>query len=433
MAARVVIVGGGFAAIEAAAAVRALAGELAAVTVVAPNAQLESRPMSVTALFEPSQTAPIALAALAERVSCTLRRGALERVDADRHVLRLAGGDELPYEALLIATGAIRQPAFPGAITFAGAQDAPAVAEAVAAPGHVAFVSPTPSTWSLPLYELALLSAQQHPEASVAVVTVEATPLWVFGVEAGEAVRELFVRHGIALLTGERVLAAADGELELDDAAPVSADRAVALPQLAGPDLAGLPSDDAGFLVVDAHCAVRGVADVYAAGDVTAFPLKQGGLAAQQADAAAAAIAAKLGAAVEPRPFAPVLRGLLLTGGAPLYIRSDGAHGSSHRLAHTVVSSEALWWPPAKVAGRYLAPLLRGDDASEPLHDLLEAPPEPENAGELALMLAQEDADRGDYAAALRVLDTAQALNGTLPVEWQRMRTLWQARAQWSA
>ena len=67
---------------------------------------------------------------------------------------------------------------------------------------------------------------------------------------------------------------------------------------------------------------MSGCAGVYAAGDATTFPLHQGGLAAQQADAAAESIAASLGAIAEAEPFRPVLRGVLLTGGAPLYLRA---------------------------------------------------------------------------------------------------------------
>ena len=86
----------------------------------------------------------------------------------------------------------------------------------------------------------------------------------------------------------------------------------------------GLPSDAEGFLVTDDHARVQGVPDVYAAGDVTAFPVKQGGIACQQADAAAADIAARAGAPVEPEPFSPVLRGMLLTERWARFLRRDG-------------------------------------------------------------------------------------------------------------
>jgi sulfide:quinone oxidoreductase len=127
------------------------------------------------------------------------------------------------------------------------------------------------------------------------------------------------------------------------------------LARVEAPSIEGLPQDANGFIPVDTHGQVVGLDTVYAVGDATSFPVKQGGIAAQQADAAAEAIAARAGASVSAKPFRPVLRGLLLTGGVPRYLRSPltGGYGDS-----SLVSSEPLWWPPAKIAGRYLAPAL---------------------------------------------------------------------------
>ena len=68
---------------------------------------------------------------------------------------------------------------------------------------------------------------------------------------------------------------------------------------------------------------------------MTAFPVKQGGIATQEADAAAEAIAAAAGCEVEPAPFDPVLRGVLWTGGEPRYLygRLTGGHGETSRLS----------------------------------------------------------------------------------------------------
>ena len=154
------------------------------------------------------------------------------------------------------------------------------------------------------------------------------------------------------------------GALVLSGGGEIFVDRVVTLRLLEGPRLQGLPHDRHGFIPVDAHGRVAGVADIYAAGDITVFPLKQGGLAAQQADAVAGVIAAAAGAAVTPEPFSPVLRGLLMTGGAPLYLRcepqrlareatvameatrarGDGGGGSA-------AAGQALWWPPAQGRG----------------------------------------------------------------------------------
>jgi hypothetical protein len=47
-----------------------------------------------------------------------------------------------------------------------------------------------------------------------------------------------------------------------------------------------------------------------------------------------------------------VLRGLLLTGDVPLYLRNDGERGPE------VAAGEPPWWPPHKIASRYLGPYL---------------------------------------------------------------------------
>ena len=146
-----------------------------------------------------------------------------------------------------------------------------------------------------------------------------------------------------------------DGQLSLIPNGTLAAERVVSLPSLLGPQLEGLPADPDGFIPVDLHGLVQGEEDVYAAGDATNSPIKQGGVASQQADAAAEAIAARAGAAVDPQPFRPVLRGLLLTGSTPRYMSAEvsGGRGEDWR-----VSDHALWWPPSKIAGKRLAPYL---------------------------------------------------------------------------
>src|SRR6266498_2970273 len=141
------------------------------------------------------------------------------------------------------------------------------------------------------------------------------------------------------------------GALQVAPDGEIATDRVVALPVFEGPRIPGIPCDRRGFLATDEFGRVVSEEDVYAAGDMTHFPLKQGGIATQQADAAAAAIAARSGAPVEPAPFRPVLRGLLLTGMAPRYLRTEAG-------TRPGVDTEPLWWPPAKIVGRYLAPFL---------------------------------------------------------------------------
>jgi sulfide:quinone oxidoreductase len=222
----------------------------------------------------------------------------------------------------------------------------------------LAFALPAGVSWPLPLYELALLTwAFLRDRCTMGVeltlATSEDAPLGLFGVQASEAIRTLLRIRGIALRLRETPLRFEQGELRFDghhDALTVSA--VVALPRLEGPRLSGIPHDRNGFVPTDEHGRVGAEVDIYAVGDLTHFPLKQGGIATQQADTAAAHIASRAGADVEPTPFRPVLRGLLLTGLFPRYLRTDA------ESADSVVSTEPLWWPPAKIVGHYLAPFL---------------------------------------------------------------------------
>ncbi len=100
---------------------------------------------------------------------------------------------------------------------------------------------------------------------------------------------------------------------------------------------------------------MSGIELVYAAGDATDFAIKHGGIAAQQADVAAQAIAALAGVAEEPEPFRPDIHGILLTGGKPRYLSAHitGGHGSSSEITET-----PTWSPPTKIIAKYLAPYL---------------------------------------------------------------------------
>jgi CBS domain-containing protein len=205
------------------------------------------------------------------------------------------------------------------------------------------------------------------------VVTPENEPLQLFGRAGSEAVSELLAERGVAVQTRAYPMEVRNGELRLIPEGAIEVDRVVALPRLRGPRIAGLPQRLDGFVPVDAHSRVRGLPDVFAAGDITNFPVKQGGIAAQQAEAAAQSIAAAAGADLTPHPFRPVLRGLLLTGSRPRYLRREITGGSGETSS---ASPEPLWWPPAKVVGRYLAPFLGAFAGVESPPEAPSAPPD---------------------------------------------------------
>ena len=359
---KVVIGGGGVAALEALLALRALARDPVSIEVVAPESEFVYRPLAVAEPFLAGEARRFPLARLIADAGGGFRQGHVTRVDLGRRVVELEGGARLPYDVLLVALGAKPQEAVQGALTFFGPGSSSALADVLdeALAGDVrriAFAVPAGTAWPLPLYELALLTRSFLVDrgatgVEVLLVTPEARPLALFGGEASDAMAELLDARGIARRHSAAPLFFDGRVLQTAPDCGIEADAVVALPHLDGPRLAGLPSDAQGFVPIDEYCAVHSATEVYAAGDATTFPLKQGGIATQQADVAAVSIARRAGSTVEPSPFRPVLRGLLLTGMAPRFLRSE--RGTSR----SVVDTEPLWWPPAKIVGRHLAPFL---------------------------------------------------------------------------
>jgi sulfide:quinone oxidoreductase len=352
---RVLIAGGGVAALEAALALRAVGGDRVTVELLTPGTEFAHRPSSVRSPFSGEDSPLVSF----DRVPVKLHRGALDSVDPSAHDVLTTDGGRLRYDRLLVATGARAVEAVPGATTFRGPTSAGLVDSAIhGARERVIFVLPAESAWSLPVYELALLAAHEHrsngPE--LMIVTPEPRPLNVFGHTASDAVARLLDRAGVEFVGDTAADSVLGDALITREGQMIRADAVIAVPQLVPRVLPGLPE---GFLEIDEHARVVGVADVFAAGDITAEPIKQGGLATQQADAAAERIAFEAGADIEPRPYRPVLRGLLLTGEAPLYMRIDLS--SDHSLARPLryepprTSRAPLWWPDQKIVGRYLS------------------------------------------------------------------------------
>jgi sulfide:quinone oxidoreductase len=359
---RVVIAGGGVAALEAALALRALAEDRVAIHLIAPDPYFWYRPLSVMTPFGGGRVEPLELTELGRFCSATYERDAVALVDPVAGVAHTARGAAHRYDALVIACGVQLRDALAGAQTFCGPGDSGVVGRLVeeveANPSlRLVFAVPAGATWPLPLYELALLTAARLAGRGVeiAFVTPEEAPLSLLGAEASETVKRLLEERGIALHVGRAPISARSGLLALSPGGSLPADRVISLPRLEGRAIPSLPYDQSGFIPTDAHGRVVGAPGVYAAGDVTDFPIKHGGLAAQQADAVAEAIAAEAGAPITPAPFRPVLHGLLLTGAAPVYMRAELVDG---RAESATVANESLWWPPGKIVGRYLAPFL---------------------------------------------------------------------------
>ncbi len=370
MSSKVVIVGGGVAGLEALMALRDLAGDRAELTLVAPEPDFVYKPLLVEEPFDLGPAERHALEPLAEELGARFIQRAARGVAPADHALELDDG-RLGYDFLVVCVGARFRPALEGARTFPSPEPL-RIDELLSedqGPRRIAFVVPSHITWALPIYELALMTQrrvleQRLGDVQLTVVTPEQSPLAIFGPAASAAVAQLLAARGIEVQTGAWARAVEDGELILTPGdRRLEAAEVVALPETEGPAIAGLPMDEDGFIPIDEHAQVEGVEDVYAAGDGTNFPIKQGGLGTQQADAAAAHIAHRLGAAIEVEPFHPVLRGKLLTGDESLHLRAEVAGGAGAEEA----SLDCLWWPPHKISGRYLAPFLyHGEVHAEP-------------------------------------------------------------------
>jgi sulfide:quinone oxidoreductase len=356
----VVVAGAGVAGLETALALRAIAREHVTVELIAPEREFTYRPLAVAEPFDIGRVLRSPLEHLVHAAGARLRRGALTGVDSARKRVILDNREERAYDSLVLALGAHARESVPGSVTFRGTDHEPGFVTLLERASsrrlrRLAFAVPAAATWPFPLYELALLTAAylgDHGAGDVELllVTPEVRPLALFGPSVSAAIEKLLADAGVRIKTTSVPHSWEGGMLRLAGGDAIPVDAVVALPRLEAPILAGVPQDRDGFVETDELGRVPGLESVYAAGDLVRLPVKQGGIASQQADAIATAIAADAGAPVRPEPFRPVLRGLLLTGSAPRFLRAE--QGTS------LVDAHPLWWPPAKIVGRYLSPFL---------------------------------------------------------------------------
>jgi sulfide:quinone oxidoreductase len=363
----VLIAGGGVAGLETMMALRELAGPRVSVTLLTPDEEFVYKPLSVLEPFAGPAVERRAIAPIAADFGAELKHGAIHWVAPRAHSAFTTGREELTYDVLVLALGAHRSEPFPKVTTFAGSEDSEKVHGIVqdvesGDTQSVDFVVPPGITWPLPLYELALMMAARAKAMNMSpvlrIITPEESPLSVFGAEASADVAKQLDDAGIAFVGSEYARQVAEHPIVLHPSGhPITAERIITVPTLTGTAPGGIYADTHRFIRTDRHGRVHGLDDVYAAGDGTDFPIKQGGIAAQQADAIAEVIAKRAGAPIEPRSFQPVVRAMLLTGEKRRFLRGEVSRG---RDGISEAADHALWWPPTKIAGRYLAPYLEG-------------------------------------------------------------------------
>jgi sulfide:quinone oxidoreductase len=347
---RVLVAGGGLAALEAVLTMRGSARtEDLPIAMLAPEASFASRPMATKAAVGHGPVWRMELGRFARDHDVELVAESLASVDVNERVATTSSGAEVVYSELLVAVGARRRAWLEGAITFGLTEPGGGIALllqdlASGAASNVAFVVPPNAFWTPLVYELALLIAgyarAASLDATVSLVTPESAPLAMFGPRASLAVAQRLRREQIEV----RLRANADA---------VDADRVVTLPALSGPAIDGLPADPEGFLPIDERGRITGTVNVYAAGDTVAFPIKQAGLTARQADAAADTILADRDLRSRHRLFPTALEGLLTPDEDFLDLRDP-------RWADDcALRPRSIWWPPPTISAPCLSPYLQ--------------------------------------------------------------------------
>lgn len=394
------VVGAGTAGLEGLLSARQRFGADAELRLIAPEREFRYRPMSADSLFRPTKERGIPvgdLVAMADARWVAQRAAAV--YEGERRVLT-RDGDTVDFDFLLLAMGAQPRRALRQGYVWQRGGDPGFLDEIVLgiAAGDVRSVAvavPRGARWPLPAYELALILAWSAggSDAEVALITAEQEPLAALGRAATEAVTGELAAAGVKTVTGVEAVDEPRREKQTDEPAEVMLvpepaaddldvlsgkptdpasvrlgassvvgfDRLISLPTVIGPGIAGVAVDAVGFVEVDEALAVCGSERVWAAGGCIAAALEHSALAARQADAAVAAMAAASGGRSAAKPIAadgePELTGVLLRGQREQWM-AENPRGTLEP------STRCLWWPPGRAVGRMLAQRIAAWDPS---------------------------------------------------------------------
>ncbi|HSK15392.1 MAG TPA: FAD-dependent oxidoreductase [Gaiellaceae bacterium] len=325
---RIVVLGGGFAGLESTFLLRSRLGDRADLTLVSDSPNFLFKPNTIYIPFgaDPSSLL-IPLERPARKRDIRLVRGSVEGLDVDARRVR-AGGQDLPYDFLVIATGSAMSPGeIPGLAEHAetiwtseqmqslGSRLQELLARAKRGEeSTVLFAVPPGNKCAGPLYEIVLMTEtwlrRQGARDAVRLrwTTFEDTYIQAFGPKLDEVVSAEFAARGIDGARSVRLESVEAAEARFADGAVEAFDLLVAFPPYtAAVRYDGLQADERGFLRTEPGSRrVAGQVRIYAPGDAGDFPVKQAFLAFLQADAAAEAIAAEVTGAAAAAGFDPV-------------------------------------------------------------------------------------------------------------------------------
>ena len=322
---RVVVVGGGFAGLETAFGLRAMAGEGLEVTLVTDQPNFLFKPNSIYIPFglDPGRLeTPLAKPMGRRDIELVIARA--DEIDPDARLLH-AGGRSIPYDRLVVATGSgMRAEEVPGLADNAISTWTPTDMLQLRRAFHrlaecgrsgerrrVLFLVPPNNKCAGPLYEIVLMLETwlrrrgARAPIEIAWATCEDTYIQAFGPRLHEVVAGEFERRGIAGHHGWTVDRVGSDAVSFVGGDQLGYDELVAFPPyVAATAFAGLEADDRGFLTTESGS--RRLArhpEIFAVGDAGDFPVKQAFLAFLQADAAASHVAADLAQGAEAQDF----------------------------------------------------------------------------------------------------------------------------------
>lgn len=309
----VVILGGGFAGLEAAFLLRRRLRDAADLTLVSDRESFLFRPNTIYIPFgaDPSRFA-IPLAGPTARRRIRLLKDRVLGVEPGPRRVRLEGGS-LPYDFLVIATGAAMRPEeIPGLREHAETLWTPqdmlrlrSTFDRIVRLGQdgvtteVLFLVPPNNKCAGPLYEMALMLEthlrRRRARGAIRLLwaTAERSYVQAFGPKLDGVVAEEFLARGIEGYRDHTVREVEPGSVRFRNGVVMRYDELITFPPyVAAVQYDGLPMDARGFLrTAPDNRAVIGVDGVFAPGDAGDFPVKQAFLAFLQAGAAAEAIA----------------------------------------------------------------------------------------------------------------------------------------------
>lgn len=331
MAARpkLVVVGGGFAGLETAFLARMRLHDAVDMSLVCDRDTWVFKPNSIYIPFgaEPDSLLVDLDRPLSKR-GISLYEDRVAGVDPDRQLVELEGGASLPYDFLVLATGAgMRPEEIPGLGEHAqsiwtndemlGLRAELDRLKGAAGRGEeqrVLFLVPPNNKCAGPLYELVFMLETWlrregvRERVSIEYSTFEESYIQAFGPRLHDVVVSEFGDRGIVGHLGERVSSVDASSARYEDGGERSFDTLISFPpHVAAVDYDGLPRDDRGFLETEFETRqVKDHPEIYAPGDAGDFPVKQAFLAFLQADAVAEHIAGRVEGREARTAFDPV-------------------------------------------------------------------------------------------------------------------------------